>query len=563
MLIQPVDHSPSHQQQHRSFKSLIEGKAWLQESMKNLHNEGYLTASVDSFQVSDTLLRAWVYKGRPYKWARLSFSRLPEMLFDASGLLKADWSGQQVRPGQLAELREKLLRWCDNHGYPFAKLWMDSVQIDQEGITAQLVVEPGIPVRIHEISMHTEMDIAPAFLFNHLGIHPGDLYNEALLRDINKRLMELPYLKSARPWKMDFALDKNTLHLYLEPQKSNQLNGLIGLQPNTEETGKFLLTADIQLALQNTLGYGETLQASYENLQYKSPRFNFQLIAPYLFGTPFGLEGSFDLYKKDSTFRRTAFTLGLRYQFRAQDYLKVFYTHLSNRLISPDTQHVRLHNTLPDDLDLQTKGLGLGLEMNRTDYSRNPGKGWQLSLSAAALIRNVIPNDAITEMPNPSGDSYVALYEAANAEKQQYRLTASLGWYLRLFKSTTLHLRYNGGYLSGESLFRNERFQIGGFSLLRGFDEQSLFVNRYHIATAELRFILAQQSVFYLFSDNAFTYAAGADFKKTDFPVSFGAGLQLQNENGIFHIALGLGKHSGELFEFKKARIHFGYIAYF
>src|SRR5690606_1506927 len=113
------------------------------------------------------------------------------------------------------------------------------------------------------------------------------------------------------------------------------------------------------------------------------------------------------------------------------------------------------------DLDIVTRGLGLALEMNRTDYTRNPTKGWQVSLSAAGLLRNVIPNDAITEMDNPSGERYATLYEAANTEKQQYRLTASLGWYLRLFKSTVLHFRYDGGYLSGESLFRNERFQIG------------------------------------------------------------------------------------------------------
>src|SRR5690606_26709455 len=186
---------------------------------------------------------------------------------------------------------------CDNHGYPFARLWMDSVRIEGKGIRAQLVLDPGAAVRINEVRIHSEMDIAPAFLYNHLGIHPGDLYNESVLRNIDKRLRELPFLKSAQPWKMEFALDKNTLNLYLEAQKSNQLDGLIGLQPNTEETGKFLLTADIQLALQNALGYGETLNAQYENLQYKSPRFSFQVIAPYLGGTPFGLEGNFDLYK--------------------------------------------------------------------------------------------------------------------------------------------------------------------------------------------------------------------------------------------------------------------------
>ena len=50
----------------------------------------------------------------------------------------------------------------------------------------------------------------------------------------------------------------------------------------------------------------------------------------------------------------------------------------------------------------------------------------------------------------------------------------------------------------GETMFQNELFRIGGLKTLRGFDEESIFASVYSIFTLEYRFILEQNSYYYM-----------------------------------------------------------------
>lgn len=547
----------------QQFANVIEAYSYLRELVPRIREQGYLAASADSVIYSDTLIEANIYRGAVYRWARLSFDNIPAALLNDMGIVARDWDQQEISPRRLTALSERMLKYCEDNGYPFAYTTFADIEENGGVMKASMVLERGTLMRIDTLMIEGDVEVSRAFLQQYLGIRQGDLYNESQLRLLSKRLSELPFLQEARPWQMEFTIGGNKLHIYLKEKKSNQLNGLIGLQPNTVETGKFLLTADVLLALKNVLGYGESIAATYQNLQYKSPRFHAELTVPYLLGTPFGIEGSFDLFKRDTSFRRTSFDVGIRYQFNASDYVKVGYQTFSNRLITADTNFVRINRRLPDNLDVTTKGALVEFNMDRTDYRLNPRKGWQARVNASGLIRTVLSNDAITGIRDGSGFPYSTLYDTANTDKYQYRFAGSGNYYLHLFRNMVLRLGYSGGYISGKQLFLNELFQLGGFKLLRGFDEQSIYASQYHVGTIELRLLLGRNSSFYLFSDNAYVEARYSGNMREDYPVSFGAGLTLENKSGIFNIALGLGKHSGDNFQFRQAKLHFGYSAYF
>lgn len=547
----------------QQFDNVAEAYTYLRKLVPALQEQGYLAASADSVSVTDTTVYAYLYRGAAYRWARLSFGEIPAALLNEMGIRARDWEQRAISPGRMSALSERMLSYCEDNGYPFAYTTLDSISGREDGLYARMILERGRLVQYDSIIIESEVDISRDFLQNYIGIRQGDRYSERQLRLLSKRLSELAFLQEARPWQMEFTVLGNKLHLFLKEKKANQLNGLIGLQPNTVETGKFLLTADVLLALKNALGYGESIAATYQNLQYKSPRFHAEAALPYLLGTPFGLEGSFDLFKRDTTFRRTSFDAGLRYQFNATDYIKVAYQVLSNRLITPDTNYVKNNRRLPENLDLSAKGALVAFYMDRTDYRLSPRRGWQAQVSGSALFRKVIPNDAITGISDGSGFNYAALYDTANLDRYQYRVSGSAGYYITLLKNMVLKVGYDGGYISGAGLFINELYQLGGFKLLRGFDEQSIYASQYHVGTLELRLLLSRNSYFYLFSDNAYIetrYNAGY---REDYPVSFGLGITLENKSGIFNAALGLGKRSGADFQFRQARIHFGYTAYF
>lgn len=549
--------------QLQTFTSLPEAFSYLHKLLPELQENGFLGASIDTVIQTDTSIFTAIYLGEKYKWGKLSFDKVPVALLNDANIKERDWSNQNISPRRLAALSERLLVYCENNGYPFAYTSLENIAHKEGVMYADLVLERGKLIHFDTLIIRSNVELSRDFLQSYLGIHKGDVYNESQLRLVSKRLKELAFLQEAQPWQMSFSIAQNELYLYLKEKKANQLNGLIGLQPNTVETGKFMLTYDILLGLKNALGYGETIAATLQNLQYKSPRFHADVTVPYLLGTPFGVEGSFDLFKRDSAFVRISFDGGLKYQLNAADYVKVSYQTYSNRIVTADVKYVLLNKRLPENLDISTNGAGVAFYMDRTDYKLNPHKGWQAGVAGSGLLRNVKKNEAIISLNDASGFDYGRLYDTVNTNKYQYRLNGHLNYHIPLFKSMVLKLGYQGGYISGSNLFLNELYQLGGFKMLRGFDEQSIYANQYHIATIELRLLLGQNSYFYLFNDDAFVATRYGIIDREDYPVSLGGGITLENKSGIFNIALGLGKRSAEQFQFRQMKLHFGYTAYF
>jgi outer membrane protein assembly factor BamA len=551
-------------EERKSFLSSTTLYQYLHQFQASLRENGYLAASIDSVHYTDTLVTTYWYQGHKYEWAQLRFDSIPNAILAEVRMNATQWiKDKRWNAKRYNALCEKLLQYAENNGYPFAQVYLDNIQQVETGIVANLMLNKGALITIDTLIIDSDMEIASTFIQTYLGIHQGDVYNESTLKLISKKLRELPYLQEKAPWQMEFSIAKNKLKLFLKEKKANQINGLIGLQPNTVETGKFMFTADILLGLKNALGLGESFNATYQNLQYQSPKFYVDAAIPYILGTPMGIEGSFDLFKRDTSYVRVTFDVGLKYFLSATDFFKVSYQQYSNRLNSVDIAAVKATKKLPNNLDISSHGVAVAFNIDRTDYKLNPHKGWMGHVQATGLLRSVQPNNAIVAIADASGFNYTSLYDTLKEKKSQYRILAQGAYFFPLFKSVTLKLGYQGGYISGTNLFMNELFQIGGFKILRGFDEQSIYANQYHIGTAELRLLLGGNSYFYLFTDNGYFQSHYNQYKVENTPSSFGGGIALENKSGIFNVAIGLGKRSGEDFKFNQTKIHFGYTAFF
>jgi len=548
----------------KSFALQGDAGDFIQNIVPRLQEKGYLAASVDSVGGNSTQYEVYVFAGRQYKWARIMLDSVPQAMLTAAAVNPLQWQGQPLQPNQLSRLSEKLLAWCDENGYPFARINMQDVIVDDAGgVYGRLRIDRGAPRRLDSIEVSGSVRISKNYLMRYLDLKEGELYNEKKLRNVSPRLRELPFLQEAAPWSVAFKLSETRLNLRLAERKANQLNAIIGLLPNSSETGKFLLTADVQFAFQNILAAGESISVSYQNLQYRSPNLKADLAWPYLFDSPLGLDGHFELYKKDTSFRRTQMQAGIRYQLTATDYVRVFYQNQSSRLITIDTNYVRNFKKLPDNADVAANGAGIELVINRTDYRISPRKGWQVRFSSSALLRSIRKNDAITGLTDGSGFDYASLYDSLEERKYQYHITGDAAYYFPLGKKATFKAGYSGGWISGNNLFRNELFQIGGFKLLRGFDEQSIYANQFHVAIAELRLLLSQNSYVYLFSDNAYVTSHFNGVHNEGWYNGFGLGTTLETKSGLFTISYALGRSDMNPVQFRQSKIHFGYVAYF
>jgi outer membrane protein assembly factor BamA len=548
----------------KSFPEQAAAFSFVRQIVPQLQEAGYLAASADSVAVIAEGYEVYIFLGKKWRWARLSLAKVPLPVLAGTGITEAQYTGRPLSPGSLARLTERMLRWCEDNGYPFARVGLDSVASTEDGgVRAQLAVETGALRRLDSLIIDGDVRISKAFLSRYLGLQEGDLYNESQISRITARLRDLPYLEAGATWRIAFRSTDTKLHISMKERRANQLTAIIGLQPNTAATGKFLLTADVQAAFQNLLASGESFSFSYQKLQAASPRIKAEATYPYLFGTPLGAEGHFDLYFKGQEYRRTMFDIGGRYGITSLDFLRIYYRSYSNRIIAPDTAYILAYHRLPDNIDVTSGGGGTEAQLIHTDYRFNPTRGWALRINGEMLHRTVQKNDGITGIRDASGFDYTTLYDTLPAPTYQYQLSGDAAWYIRLAKRVVLKNAWAGGWISGERLFRNELFQIGGFRLLRGFDEGSLFANQYHILTTELRFILGRASNVYLFADNAWLQSKVNGLTQEGIYNGFGMGALLDTRTGQLTIAYGLGRGPGSPVQLRQSRIHIGYIAYF
>lgn len=547
-----------------SFDNEVAFHTWCNARQLQLVASGYLACSFDTVvRRNDSVWDVSIYLGRVYRWARIDLDSIPPLAINKAGLRKLDWQGQAVHPGKLQGLYRKLLGYYENNGYPFARIIPVYAQMEDGGVYTLLKVYKGMLVKIDTIVIKGNVEIAPAFIQQYLGIRQGDLFNEQQVSQISAKIKELTFLQESEPWEMYQTIAGNELILHLKKKRSNQINGLVGLQPSNNETGKMLLTVDALLDLKNPFGYGERITASFQNLQRASPKLLLGAQVPYVLGLPVALEGNFNLYKRDTLFTRINFEGGGRYLLNSRDYFKLSYIEASYRVNYVDLSFVQREKRLPDIVDTRNRGVGIQLFLDHTDYAPAPRKGWVLNINTNILRRNIKENLQISTLEDGSGFDYSRLYDTFRSATSQYKLFGGIEYYYPVSRTFIIKGAYAGGWVEGVNLFMNELYQIGGFKILRGFDEESIFSSLYHIGTLELRMMINSYSFFYGFSDFGWLSSGYNLTSRTQRPLSIGGGLNLQNESGIFRIAVGVGKMEQEPFRLRQAKLHFGYTALF
>jgi len=549
------------------FKNAQQCMAYISQLKKTLQSKGYLTASVDSVAYDSLQAAAWVYLGETYRWASLKLPVENQKILSASGWNMMPDSGTIADFGKLEKSRDRLMAYMENNGYPFASVKLDSIRFDTDGVRATLQIEKGPLYKIDSIRVTGNVKIKNHFLQKYLDIEKGSIYRKEKLNQVSSRLIELPYLKESRSWDMTMLGTGSTLNLYLEPRKSSQVNALIGFLPdNTQLNGKLLVTGEANINLKNALGGGETIGVNWQQLQVKSPRLNLAFQQPYIFRTSLGLDFMFDLFKKDSSFLNLNTQIGIQYLVSARQSGKVFFQRLSTNLLTIDTNLVKATKQLPQFIDVATSNIGVDYQFNNTDYRFNPRRGNDLGITFSFGLRKIKENATITSLQediNGNDFDFSSLYDTLQPKVYVFRLKGIATHFFKLTNQSTIKASLQGGLVQSKDIFKNEIFQIGGYKLLRGFDEESIFATEYLVSTVEYRFLIGQNS--YLFGFTDFGLAGNRSFTeevKYNY-LGLGAGIAFETKAGIFNLAYAVGKRNDQNLNLRQSKIHFGFVSLF
>ena len=537
----------------KTYASLSDRQKEIEKVVLSLYNNAYLAATIDSITRNDSLkIIAYFNTGEQYKWAQLKKGNVDEGILSSIGFREKIYAGKPLYYKDVAKVQEKLLTYCENNGYPFASVKLDSVIIHPNTIAAQLNIQKNKQVRIDSVIINGTAKIAPVYLYNYLGIKPGSLYNESAVKNIAPRIKELPFISEVKPSSILFSEKNTKLILYIDKKKASQFDGIIGVLPDNV-TGKILLTGDVRLNLFNAIHHGEQIEMNWRNLSQNTQDLKAHLNYPFIFSLPFGIDYQFKLYKKDSSFVDVNQNMALQYLLIGGNYFKVFLNNKRSALLS--TTNLELLTTLPPYADISATTYGLGYKKEKLDYRLNPRKGFNIILTGGVGNKTIHKNAKL----NPIAYQGLEL----NSTNYSGELTGNL--FIPLKNKSTVKLGVQAAFLNNKSIFKNELYRIGGLKTLRGFDEESIYASSYIITTVEYRYLLEQNSYLYFFADGAYYENKSLNFTgdKYDTPFGFGSGFSFSTKAGIFSISYALGRQFNNPIYFKSGKIHFGIVNYF
>jgi hypothetical protein len=230
-----------------------------------------------------------------------------------------------------------------------------------------------------------------------------------------------------------------------------------------------------------------------------------------------------------------------------------------------DTLSIIASHALPATADINAVSIGMTYDLNNTNYRFNPRSGNELSFLGSVGTKTVKENSLIAQLkdPNDSSFNFASLYDTVKRHSYEFLAKLAAAHYFPLSRASTLKLGINGGVFSSPKTYRNELFLLGGYRLLRGFDEQSILASQYAVGTFEYRYLVGLNSFLFTFLDVGWAKNDVPGYNLNNTFIGTGLGMAFETKAGIFNISYALGKRDDTNFNFHDAKIHLGYVSFF
>lgn len=483
-----------------------------------------------------------------YYWGVLTYDSTYIDLSTRTKIELKNFRNQKIKKSDFENQFETILNYLENNGYPFAEIYFSEIQILDSNINARLNLSLHDLVFVDSVRVISNNAIHPNFVKSYIQIQNGDIYRENLIKEIDKKLNVLPFLRTKYQTQVFFVNKKAEVQIYTERLNANKFDGLIGVQPNGLNN-KTSIVGQAQLYLVNTFKRAEKLSLDFRAQPNLTRDLKINFNYPYLFNLPFGVEVDFNFRRQDSSFSIYSPEFALSYLFNAQNSIKLIYKIENSSLLS--TKRFTNVTELPNILDVNKYFYGFSLNLENLDYRVNPSKGQKFSVQVLFGRRTIQKNSGIED----------SLYRAVRLKSNQVQFSFSAQKYIKIYKKNIAMFGLRSAIVESENMLYNELYRLGGINDLRGFDEQSIFSSAYIIGTLEYRYLLDKNSFLRVFYD--LSRIENSVTNNFNTAMGIGAGMQVQTNAGILQLSYALGRIDNNILSFQNGKIHFGIINYF
>ena len=426
---------------------------------------------------------------------------------------------------------EKLNQFISVKGFPFNSAKFRNIEsFDKDSLKAIIEINYEKERKIDKVVIKGYEKFPKSYL-KHLSKYK--IGNRVNLDDIRKKselLNQLGFIKQTKKPEILFTNDSTIIYLYIEKKKKNSFDGFLGFS-NDELDNNIQLQGYLDFELVNNFNFGEEIEFLYKSEKNADRILKTDINLPYIFSSPIGINIGLILTKKDSTFVSN------------EQFINLFYKNSKNhkfslgiRSINSDEQ-LQIQNSEFEDFETLYK-----------DFQYE-----HVKLNQNNLLFPV-KNQAFFKISHGKRIS-------EEQKNEQLYVNLDIAKIFEFGSKNSIYLNIKSEILESDTYFTNELPRFGGAKSIRGFDENSLFSNKYFLLISEYRFKL--NNTIYINSIFDLGNFENKIINTNTNIYGIGIGVGLLTKGGLFTLNYANGSNWKEKIDSKNSKIHITFRSFF
>ncbi|PHS08440.1 MAG: hypothetical protein COA88_06870 [Kordia sp.] len=454
-----------------------------------------------------------------YNNTQISDSELNNILDESS---KININSFTTHTTQLKNNLNNIIKHLSNKGKVFSNIQLNNIHINTKNVFADLFMNISETNYITNIKIKGYEKFPKKFIKHYLRIKKQQTLNLKDLEEKSEGINSLLFANELKKPEILFTKDSTVIYLYLKKQKSNSFEGFLGFSTN-KQSSKLELNGNINLQLINNLNSGEELHLKYQSTENEQKHTNIKLKLPYLFNSPFSLEGELDIFKKDSSFTNNTQAIHTKYTISRNIKTGIGLEFNSSNSLTKNTTNSE---------DFKRKGYTFSFEHQKQNKQNN-----LFPYKTRTILKFAL-----------------ATRKTTSQKTTQQNIFISSEYIFKLNKKNSFFLKSENYYLFSKTTLENELHYIGGINSIRGLKENSIPSSQYSIINSEYRIELNKT----LYTHTVIDYAVTKNNANNNFDniFGFGIGFGLRTNNSLLRFIFANSKIKNEQIKFSDSKIH-------
>lgn len=517
---------------NKNFDTFEELKNEVDNTIKNLQKTGFLKASINQIQqIKNNEYLAEISLKNKIKYIYvLGLDSIPLKGYENYKIIDGKKT-VKLSIENIQDFFKKLNQYTSKNGFPFnSAKFVNIKSFELNNLQAEIQINYEKPREIDKIVIKGYEKFPKSYLKHLTKYKIGKKFDMEQVQQSSKLLNQLVFIKQTKKPEILFTADSTSIYLYIEKLKKNSFDGFIGFS-NDESENNIQLQGYLDFELVNNFNFGEKIEFLYKSEKNTDRILETNIDLPYIFKSPIGINLGLKLTKKDSSFVSN------------EQFANFFYKNSNNHKFS------------------------LGLRsINSDEQLETPNNNFQDFKTVFKDFQYEFIEFNLESLLFPVKQSYLFKISQGNriSDNQENKQVYANMDFVKIFDfgfKNSLYINFKSEILESDTYLSNELSRFGGAKSIRGFDENSLFSNKYFLLITEYRYELSNTIYINSIFDIGNYENKLINVYSNIYGVGIGVGLL--TKGGLFSINYATGSDWEDKIDTKNARIHINFRSFF